>query len=82
MMDIRILIGMPLWYAKSVLQRENISYTITETVSRSHFFPCDDQQLYVIRVREEDDGRVTLLINRSLVMTESVSQAIQGREGT
>lgn len=81
-MDIRILIGMPLWYAKSVLQRENISYTITETVSRSHFFPCDDQQLYVIRVREEDDGRVTLLINRSLVMTESVSQAIQGREGT
>lgn len=81
-MDIRILIGMPLWYAKSVLQRENISYTITETVSRSHFFPCDDQQLYVIRVQEEDDGRVTLLINRSLVMTESVSQAIQGREGT
>lgn len=48
MMDIRIFIGMPLRYAKSVLQEKNIPYVVERTVSRSHFFHCDPEQTYVI----------------------------------
>lgn len=48
-MDIRILIGMPLGYAKSVLEKEHIAYEIEETVPRSHFFTCDHEAVYVIR---------------------------------
>ena len=44
MMDIRIFIGMPLRYAKSVLQEKNIPFVIERTLSRSHFFHCDPEQ--------------------------------------
>ena len=48
MMDIRIFIGMPLRYAKSVLQEKNIPYVVERTVSRSHFFHCDPDRKSVV----------------------------------
>lgn len=74
-MDIRILIGMPLWYAKSVLEGKNIPYVLEQTVSRSHYFSCDDQEIYVIRVVERD-GVVHLVYNYSLKASDSVQQAL------
>ncbi|RHA11808.1 hypothetical protein [Megasphaera sp. AM44-1BH] len=79
MMDIRILIGMPLWYAKSVLEGKNIPYVLEQTVSRSHFFTCDDQEIYVIRA-VETDGVVHLLYNYSLKASDSVQQALHNGE--
>lgn len=76
-MDIQILIGMPLGYAKSVLEKEHISYEIERTESRSRFFECDDEALYVIRAIQED-GYVRLLINSSLKKSESVSAIVKG----
>ena len=76
MMDIRIFIGMPLWYAKSVLQEKNIPYVVERTVSRSHFFHCDPEQTYVIRANAGDDGVISLLVNDSLEMSESVAAAL------
>ena len=80
MMDIQILIGMPLWYAKSVLEGKNISYDITETVSRSRFFACDEHEVYVVRATMEQD-RAVLLTNRNMVMSDSVRLAIDQLEG-
>ena len=40
-MNIQDLIGMPLWYAKSLLEKENIPYTLAYTESKSRFFKCD-----------------------------------------
>ena len=76
MMDIRIFIGMPLRYAKSVLQEKNIPYVVERTVSRSHFFHCDPEQTYVIRATAGDDGVISLLVNDSLEMSESVAAAL------
>lgn len=75
MMEIRILIGMPLWYAKSVLEGKNIPYVLEQTVSRSHYFSCDDQEIYVIRAVERD-GVVHLVYNYSLKASDSVQQAL------
>lgn len=77
MMDIRIFIGMPLRYAKSVLQEKNIPYVIERTVSRSHFFHCDPQQTYVIRTQEREDGTVCLLVDDSLEMSSSVAAVLR-----
>ena len=74
-MDIRILIGMPLWYAKSVLEGKNIPYVLEQTVSRRHYFSCDDQEIYVIRAVERD-GVVHLVYNYSLKASDSVQQAL------
>lgn len=79
-MDIRKLIGMPLWYAKSVLEREMLSYTIVETASRSHFFTCEKGDAYVIRTKELDDHVIELLVNDSLQKSESVCRVLQGGE--
>lgn len=78
-MDIRILIGMPLWYAKSVLEHGNISYCVDWTSSRSHYFHCDESQVYVIRARRED-GIVHLLVNYNLEKSPSVQEALQSGE--
>lgn len=77
MMDIRIFIGMPLRYAKSVLQEKNIPFVIERTLSRSHFFHCDPEQIYVIRAQRRDDGTVCLLVNDSLEMSGSVAAALR-----
>ena len=76
MMDIRIFIGMPLPYAKSVLQEKNIPYVVERTVSRARFFRCDPEQTYVIRAKAGDDGVISLLVNDSLEMSESVADAL------
>ena len=81
MMDRRIFIGMPLRYAKSVLQEKNIPYVIERTVSRSHFFHCDPEQTYVIRAQLRDDGTVCLLVNDSLEMSESVAAGPRNGDG-
>lgn len=75
-MNIRSLIGMPLGYAISVLQEKNLTYHVEQTVSRSHFFHCDEQAVYVIRAVEKD-GVVQLLVNYSLEKSESVEKALQ-----
>lgn len=77
MMDIRIFIGMPLRYAKSVLQEKNIPFVIERTLSRSHFFHCDPEQTYVIRAQRRDDGTICLLVNDSLEMSGSVAVALR-----
>lgn len=76
MMDIRIFIGMPLWYAKSVLQEKKIPYVITQTASRSHFFHTDPKRIYVVRASEATDGTVTLLVNESMEWSDSVNAAL------
>jgi len=80
MMDIQVLIGMPLGYAKSVLERENIPYAILMTQGRSRFFQRDEQRMYVVRTLEEN-GIVKLLVNPTLVCSASVGEAIRNREG-
>ena len=80
MIRIQTFIGMPLWYAKSVLEKNNITYTITRTSSRNRFFVCDQQRPYVIRASQCDDG-VLLLINDSMVMSDSVASAFKHMEG-
>lgn len=77
MMDIRIFIGMPLWYAKSVLQEKKIPYVLKQTVSRSHFFHTDPAHIYIIRASQEEDGTVVLLVNESMQMSDSVTAALQ-----
>lgn len=79
-MDIRILIGMPLWYAKSVLEGKNIPYCVEQTVSRSHYFACDEQEIYVVRARLVDDV-VQLLVNYSLAKSDTVLAALQPDNG-
>ncbi len=79
-MDIRNLIGMPLRYAISALREKNMSYTIERTVSRSHFFPCEDGDSYVIRVRQADDDTICLLVNDTMKKSDSVSRVLQGGE--
>ncbi len=74
-MDIRNFIGMPLRYAISALQKQNIPYRLERTVSRSRFFPCDEEELYVVRVRMQD-GYVHLLTNANLKKSDSVMQAL------
>jgi hypothetical protein len=80
MMDIRILIGMPLWYAKSVLENNGLSYVIEETASRSHYFKCDAEKIYVIRAKFVVD-KVHLLVNHSLEINESIDHILRDREG-
>ena len=80
-MNIHDLIGMPLRYAKSLLEKENIPYTLAYTESKSRFFRCDPDALYVLRVRHEDDG-LSLLVNKSMVMSDSVRAAMDGEENT
>lgn len=79
-MDIQILIGMPLGYAKSVLEENNIPYIIKETVARSRFFVCDKGQSYVIRVHRENDT-VVLLTDFNMRMSDSVKAALDTLEG-
>lgn len=79
-MDIRNLIGMPLRYAISALREKNMSYTIERTVSRSYFFPCEDGNSYVIRVRQADDDTICLLVNDTMKKSDSVSRLLQGGE--
>ncbi|MGN0949083.1 MAG: hypothetical protein ACI4NR_09380 [Megasphaera sp.] len=71
---------MPLRYAKSVLQEKNIPYVIERTVSRSRFFHCDPGATYVIRAQEREDGTVSLLVNDSLEMSESVAAVLRNGE--
>lgn len=78
-MNIRSLIGMPLGYAISVLQGKNLTYIVERTVSRSHFFHCDEEATYVIRAIEKD-GVVHLLVNYSLTKSESVQHVLQDGE--
>lgn len=79
-MDIRNLIGMPLRYAISALRERNLSYTIERTVSRSHFFPCEDGDSYVIRVKQTDEDTVCLLVNDNMKKSDSVNRVLQGGE--
>ena len=79
-MDIRNLIGMPLRYAISVLREKNMAYTIERTVSRSHFFPCEEGNSYVIRVKQIDAATVCLLVNDTMKHSDSVSRVLQGGE--
>ncbi|MCH4178454.1 MAG: hypothetical protein LKF47_01125 [Megasphaera sp.] len=79
MMDIRIFIGMPLRYAISVLQGENIPYVVERTMSRSHFFKCDPERSYVVRAREEG-GAVHLLANYTLQLSETVAHVLKDGE--
>jgi hypothetical protein len=76
MMDIRIFIGMPLRYAKSVLQDKNIPYVIKHTVSRSHFFQCDTSEIYIIRAQMRENV-AHLLVNYTLQKSDSVKQILQ-----
>lgn len=76
MMVVTNLIGMPLWYAKSVLQENNIPYILERTTSRSHFFHCDERESYVIRVLERE-GVYRLLVNYSLEKSDSVNAALR-----
>lgn len=77
-MDKEKLIGMPLRYAKSVLEAEHIPYSIERTGSSSRFFVCNEQEEYVIRVIEAA-GELCLLVNYSLEQSDSVRQALTGR---
>lgn len=79
-MDIRNLVGMPLRYAISVLQENNMPCRIERTVSRSRFFACAEGVSYVIRARKADDGVVCLLVNDTMKSSASVQQAMQGGE--
>lgn len=79
-MDIRNLIGMPLRYAISALRGKNMAYTIERTVSRSHFFPCEEGNSYVIRVKQIDAATVCLLVNDTMKHSDSVSRVLQGGE--
>lgn len=79
-MDIRSLIGMPLGYAKSVLEANKMAYSVTQTVSRSRFFACDEAAIYVIRATVAADGSVVLLVNYSLKKSDSVSDALSHGE--
>lgn len=79
-MNIQILIGMPLWYAKSVLEKNNIAYKIKETVASSRFFVCDENQVYVVRATMSDNV-VILLTNYNLAMSDSVQKAYNDLEG-
>ena len=79
-MDIRNLIGMPLWYAISALREKNMSYVIERTVSRSHFFTCEDGDSYVIRVKPIDANTICLLVNDTMKKSDSVSRVLQGGE--
>ncbi len=79
-MDIRNLIGMPLRYAISALRERNLSYTIERTVSRSHFFPCENGDSYVIRVKQADNDTLCLLVNDNMKKSDSVSRVLQGGE--
>lgn len=78
-MDIRDFIGMPLRYAISVLQGKNVPYIIERTEARSRFFPRDEENLYVIRVRMQDRA-VCLLVNATLKKSETVTRMLQGGE--
>ncbi len=78
-MNIRDFFGMPLRYAKSSLEKENIPYKITYTESGSRFFSCDPAALYVVRA-EEKDGIVRLLVNRSMGMSDSVRAVLEKKE--
>ena len=77
MMDIRIIIGMRIRCAKSVLQARKSPFVLERTLSRSHFFHCDPEQTYVIRAQRRDDGTVCLLVNDSLEMSGSVAAALR-----
>lgn len=79
-MDIRNLIGMPLRYAISALREKNMAYTIERTVSRGHFFPCEEGNSYVIRVKQIDAATVCLLVNDTMKHSDSVSRVLQGGE--
>lgn len=78
-MDIRNFIGMPLRYAISVLQEKNAPYIIERTAARSRFFPRDEENLYVIRAREQD-GVICLLVNATLKKSETVTRMLQSGE--
>ena len=75
-MDIRNLIGMPLRYAISVLQEKNTPYRIAYTTARSRFFQRDEEDMYVIRARQEE-GFVSLLANANLKKSDSVEEILQ-----
>ena len=79
-MDIRIFIGMPLWYAKSVLEGKGIPFTVEETKSRSHFFKCNEQAIYVIRATYANE-QIHLLVNYSLEASEDVRNILRDRNG-
>jgi hypothetical protein len=80
MMDIRIFIGMPLWYAKSVLEEKGIPFTVEETKSRSHFFKCNEQSVYVIRTTYTNE-QIQLLVNYSLEASQDVCNILRDRNG-
>jgi len=79
-MDIRIFIGMPLRYAKSVLEEQAIPFTVEETKSRSHFFKCNEQAIYVIRATYANE-QIHLLVNYSLEASEDVRNILRDRNG-
>lgn len=75
-MDIQHFIGMPLRYAISALQEKNITWVIERTAARNRFFQCDEEELYVIRTRMQDN-KVFLLVNASLKKSESVNHILK-----
>lgn len=79
MIPIDYVIGMPLWYAKSVLQEEQISFVLERTESRSRFFHCNEEESYVIRVLERE-GVWHLLVNYNLEQSQSVKDALGNGE--
>lgn len=79
MIPIDYVIGMPLWYAKSVLQREMIPFVLERTKSTSHFFHCNEDESYVIRVTERE-GVWHLLVNYNLEQSQSVKDALGNGE--
>jgi len=79
-MDIRIFIGMPLRYAKSVLKEKDIPFTVEETKSRSHFFKCNEQSIYVIRATYVNE-QIHFLVNYSLEVSNDVCNVLRDRNG-
>ncbi|MUP59034.1 hypothetical protein C3L56_03310 [Veillonellaceae bacterium M2-4] len=78
-MEKKVFIGMPLGYAKSILEQENIPYQVVRTRAISRFFTCDETADYVVRVTE-DPGKICLLVNYNLIMSNSVLQALANEE--
>lgn len=79
-MDIYSLFGMPLGYAKSSLERENMNYTVVMTESTSRFFHADSDSLYVVRVRQGENGTVELVANSRMEAGETVKKLLHKEE--
>ena len=56
------VMALPWETAEQQLREANISYETEITRSTRHFFPVDEDRLYVVRQRQQADGKLLLTL--------------------